>query len=273
MKRERRKKMVLAICLWILSLIFILPLLLVVVNSLKSAAESDIMRLTLPAVPMWENFKVIFREGKVIRSFLNSIVITGVSVTMSAVLGSMAAFVLARNQSRLNKLVRNYFMLGLIIPVQIISLIEVLRWLHLYNRIGGLILLYVAIFLPMTLMLAYNGVKAIPREMDEAAMIDGCGSLKLFFHVILPLMRPIITTIFVTQFMFVWNDFQFPLYLLSDSNKWTLVLGVYGFIGKYSSQWNLVCAHILVSSLPVVVIYMFGQKYIVDGMVAGAVKG
>jgi len=157
--------------------------------------------------------------------------------------------------------------------MQVISLIEVLKKLHLYNQYVGLILVYVAIFLPMTMLLAYSAVKALPKEMDEAAMVDGCGPLRLFFGIIIHLMKPVITTICVTQFMFIWNDFQFPLYLISDSNKWTLVLGVYGFIGKYSSQWNLVCAHILISSLPIVLIYLFGQKYIVDGMVSGAVKG
>ncbi len=273
MRKQKINRVILSVCLWLLSLSVIFPLLLVIINSVKSAAESDIMRLSLPKIFMFDNFKVVLSEGKVFRSFLNSTFITVCGVGLSAILGTMASFVLARNQNKLNSFVRKYFMLGLIIPMQVISLIEVLKKLHLYNKYSGLILVYAAIFLPMTILLAYNAVKAIPKVMDEAAMVDGCGPLRLFFSIILHLMKPVITTICVTQFMFIWNDFQFPLYLISDSSKWTLVLGVYGFIGKYSSQWNLVCAHILISSLPVVVIYLFGQKYIVDGMVSGAVKG
>lgn len=273
MRKQKIYKIILFIVMWIISLSVIFPLLLVIINSVKTAAESDIMRLTLPKALQFENFKVVMSEGKVFRSFLNSAFITVCGVGLSAILGTMAAFVIARNPNKLNRLVRKYFMLGLIIPMQVISLIEVLKMLHLYNKYSGLILVYVAIFLPMTMLLAYSVVKALPREMDEAAMVDGCGPLRLFFSIILHLMKPVITTICVTQFMFIWNDFQFPLYLISDSNKWTLVLGVYGFIGKYSSQWNLVCAHILISSLPVVLIYLLGQNYIVDGMVSGAVKG
>lgn len=273
MKRQRIYKIILTAVLWICSMVVIFPLLLVMVNAFKSAAESDIMRLSLPEIPKLENFYVVLTEGQVFRSFLNSMLVTVCAVVLSAVLGSMASFAFARNTSRLNKIVKNYLLLGLIIPMQVISLIEVLRWFRLYNNYLGLILVYVAVFLPMTVLLSYNGVRAIPKEMDEAAMVDGCGPLRLFFGIIIHLMKPIVTTVCVTQFMFIWNDFQYPLYLISDSNKWTLVLGVYGFIGKYSSQWNLVSAHILISSLPVVLIFLFGQRYIVDGMVAGAVKG
>ena len=121
--------------------------------------------------------------------------------------------------------------------------------------------------------MAYSFISAIPREMDEAAIIDGCGAIKLFFKIMLPLLTPLIATSCITQLIFVWNDFQFPLYLLSDTKKWTLVLGIYGFMGKYSSDWNLVCAHIIISSLPMTIVYLSGQKYIISGMVSGAVKG
>ncbi|WP_394924365.1 carbohydrate ABC transporter permease [uncultured Robinsoniella sp.] len=273
MRRMKMNRMILTVILWICSLSIIFPLLLVVINSVKTAAESDIMRLTLPDSLIFENFTIVLSEGRVFSSFLNSVIITVLSVGLSAVLGVMAAFVLARNTSRLNRAVRKYFLLGLIVPMQLISLIEVLKIYHLYNNYLGLILVYTAIFLPMTIMLSYGAAKALPKEMDEAAVTDGCGPLRLFFSVIMPLLKPVVTTVCVTQFMFIWNDFQFPLYLITDSNKWTLVLGVYGFLGKFSSQWNLVCAHILISSLPVVFVYLFGQKYIVDGMVAGAIKG
>ena len=273
MKKQKRRRILLAAVMWVLSLLVILPMVLVILNSLKTPAEADIMSMELPSSLRWENFKVVLTEGRVFSSFVNSAIITVCGVLLSAGLGTMAAFALARNRSRLNKIVHKYFMAGLVLPVQLISLIEVLKGLHLYNKYAGLILVYVAIFLPMTVMLSYGAFQSLPKEMDEAAVVDGCTPMRLFIQVILPLTKPVITTIAVTLFMFIWNDFQFPLYLITDSNKWTLVMGVYGFMGKFSSQWNLVCAHILVSSVPVIVVYLSGQKYIVDGMVAGAVKG
>lgn len=273
MRKQRIKRGILAVFMWFCSLSVLLPVVLVILNAFKTPAEADVMSMTLPEKLQWQNFTVVFQEGKVFSSLLNSIIITVCGVVCSAGLGTMAAFALARNRSRLNRWVHKYFMLGLVIPIQLISLIEVLKTFHLYNRYSGLILVYIAIFLPMTVMLSFGAFQSLPREMDEAAVVDGCTPLRLYVKVILPLTKPVITTICVTLFMFIWNDFQYPLYLITDSNKWTLVLGIYGFMGKYSSQWNLVCAHILISSIPVVAVYLFGQKYIVDGMVAGAVKG
>ncbi len=259
--------------LWVLSLVILLPLLLVVVNSFKSSAEADAMNLLMPKSFRFENFKTVLTTGSVFRSLMNSALITGAAVFLSVILGSMAAFVFNRRRSSLNRTVYNYFLLGLVIPVQIITLIEILKYFHMMNSYQGIILVYVAIFTPLTIFLTYGAVSSIPRELDEAAIVDGCGALRLFFKILFPLLTPVIITSCITQFMFIWNDFQYPLYLLSDTKKWTLVLGIYGFIGQYSSDWNLVCAHILMSSLPVVIIYLSGQKYIISGMVSGAVKG
>lgn len=270
---NRIKKAILAIGLWIMSLTVLVPLLLVVINSFKSTGEADSMTLELPEKFMPGNYLVVLTEGNVFRSLINSTAISVIAVFLSVILGSMAAFVLTRNKSRINKLVMKYFLAGLVVPIQVITLIDVLKRLHIYNSFQGIILVYVAIFLPMTIMLVQSSVISIPREMDEAAIIDGCGAIGLFVNIILPLMIPVVITVCVTEFMFIWNDFQFPLYLLSDSKKWTLVLGVYGFMGKYSTEWNLVSAFIIVTSLPVVIAYLFGQKYIISGMITGAVKG
>jgi ABC-type sugar transport system, permease component len=272
-RRDRIYRTTLTVLLWVLSLIVLLPLLLIVVNSLKSSAEADAMSLSMPSRLLFENFKTVLTTGDVFHSFLNSVLISCTSVILSVLLGSMAAFVLSRNRSKLNKAVYSYFLIGIVIPAQMITVIEVLKFFHLMNTYTGVILEYTAVFLPLSIFLAYSYVTSIPREMDEAAIVDGCGALRLFFTVMLPLVIPVVVTSCVTQFMFIWNDFQMPLYLLSDTTKWTLVLGIYEFMGQYSSDWNLVCAHIIISSLPVVLIYLFGQRYIISGMVSGAVKG
>ena len=158
-------------------------------------------------------------------------------------------------------------------PVQIIALIQVLQKLHLMDNYIGLILVYASMFIPQSGFMVHGFVSTVPKDMDEAGIVDGCTPWQLFLKIMFPLLKPILVTLFITQFVFVWNDFQMPLYLIQSSKNWTIVLGVYNFLGQYNSQWNMVCAYILLSSLPVILVYLAGQKYIIDGMVAGAVKG
>ena len=161
----------------------------------------------------------------------------------------------------------------MIVPVQIIALIQVLQKLHLMDNYIGLILVYASMFIPQSVFMVHGFVSTVPKDMDEAGIVDGCTPWQLFLKIMFPLLKPILVTLFITQFVFVWNDFQMPLYLIQSSKNWTIVLGVYNFLGQYNSQWNMVCAYILLSSLPVILVYLAGQKYIIDGMVAGAVKG
>ena len=161
----------------------------------------------------------------------------------------------------------------MIVTVQIIALIQVLQKLHLMDNYIGLILVYASMFIPQSVFMVHGFVSTVPKDMDEAGIVDGCTPWQLFLKIMFPLLKPILVTLFITQFVFVWNDFQMPLYLIQSSKNWTIVLGVYNFLGQYNSQWNMVCAYILLSSLPVILVYLAGQKYIIDGMVAGAVKG
>ena len=147
------------------------------------------------------------------------------------------------------------------------------RPLGLYGEKIGLVFVYAAIYLPFSVMLYSSFIKTLPVELDEAGVIDGTTGFNLFWRIIFPLLRPATMTVGVLAFMWVWNDFQYPLYLLNSSGKWTLPLSVYSFYGQYSRSWNLVCADMVIVSIPVVLIYIFAQRYIVSGMTAGAVKG
>ncbi|CUN80544.1 carbohydrate ABC transporter permease [Muricomes sp. OA1] len=273
MRAQKIKRTVLAVFMWILSLIVLIPLLLIIINSFKTSAEADIMTLKLPEVWQFANFAVAVAESNIFRTFLNSVLITGVSVLASSILGTMAGYSLSRNRDKINRGVYSYFLLGLVVPVQVIALIQVLQKFRMMDSYAGIIFVYIAMFVPLSVFLAYSFVSSVPKELDEAAVMDGATPLQLFFHIIRPMLTPVIVTSFITQFVFIWNDFQYPLYLLSSSSKWTIVLGVYKFIGQFGSDWNIVCAYILLSSLPVVIVYLAGQKYIISGMVAGAVKG
>jgi raffinose/stachyose/melibiose transport system permease protein len=127
--------------------------------------------------------------------------------------------------------------------------------------------------MPFTTMIFTGFIKGIPRELDEAAVIDGIRGFSLFVQIIFPLLKPVIATAGALNFMWVWNELQIPMYLLNSSTKWTLPLSVFNFYGQFSRSWNLVCADVVLVSIPVVLAYIFAQKYIINGMIAGAVKG
>lgn len=272
--RARRWRLHLGeVLLWVLSLIILIPLVLIIVNSLKTPAETTVLTLNLPESWEFGNFAEVFRETNIVRSFFNSILITVVSIGLSVFLGTIAGYVLNRNMDFLNKKLYAFFLAGMVVPVQIIALVQVLQKIHMMDSYVGLILVYTAMFIPQTVFMVHGFVTTVPKDMDEAGIMDGCSPWQLFIRIMLPLLKPIIVTLFITQFVFVWNDFQMPLYLIQSSKNWTIVLGVYNFMGQYSSQWNMVCAYILLCTLPAVIVYLLGQKYIIDGMVAGAIKG
>lgn len=273
MKIKKIKLGVFEVILWILSLIILIPLILIIINSVKTPAETNVLTLALPETWEFGNFSRIFKETNLVRSFFNSVLVTVVSIGLSVFLGTIAGYVLSRNADFWNKKIYAFFLAGMIIPLQMIALVQVLQTIHMLDNYIGLILVYAAMFIPQSVFMVSGFVNSVPKDMDEAGIVDGCSPWQLFVRVMLPLLKPIIVTLFITQFVFVWNDFQMPLYLIKSSENWTIVLGVYNFMGQFNSEWNMVCAYILVCTLPAVLVYILGQKYIIDGMVAGAVKG
>ncbi len=259
---------------WMFSIPCLIPPLLILVNSLKTKQAAAAMDLKLPSFPIpWDNFSVVIEKGKLAQSFLNSTVYSVGSVILCIFFASTAAYVMSRNQRRLNQFLYMFLILGITLPINYVALSKVLITLHLNNTRGGIILLYTAMQLPFMTFLIHGFVAKVPTELDEAAVIDGCGPVKLFFLVVLPLLKPAVTTAAVLTFLNTWNEFTAPLYFLNNSTKWPMTLSVYNFFGMYFKDWNLVCADILLTSLPVILVYLFGQRYIVSGMTTGAVKG
>lgn len=273
MKSTAVKKISVEIGLWILSLLVLIPFLLVLINSLKSRGEANLMNLKLPAIFQWGNYPDVIREGRLLRSFLNSLLISTLSVSISVASSSLAAFVLARRNTRVNKAIYYYFLLGLVAHLNMITVIRSLQVVQLMNTYAGIILLYGALLLPFSIFLYYGFVATIPRSMDESALIDGCRPITAFARIIFPLLKPVTITVILINFMNSWNEFMLPLYVLNNSRKWTMTLAVYNFYGRRVSEWNLVYADVVVTIMPVVILYIIGQKYLVSGMTAGAVKG
>ena len=256
-----------------ISLIVLIPLVVLFLNSFKTSAESSSMTLSLPTEWVVENYATVIEQGKLVSSFFNGMIYATGSVVIIVIVVSAAAYVISRNQKGINRFLYYFIISGIAIPINNVALMKVMQMLHLVNTRIGIILLYAAINIPLSLFLAYGFVDTIPRELDEAAVIDGCTPKQLFIKVIAPLLKPIVSTLFVLDFMAVWNDFTMPLYYLNNSNKWPMTLAVYNFFGAFQNSYNLIAADIMLTLVPVLVVFVLGQKYIVGGMSAGAVKG
>jgi len=247
--------------------------LVLLINSFKTSAEANRMTLSLPTTWVFENYAIVVEKGKLVSSFLNGLLYATSSVIIIVIVVSAAAFVISRNQKGVNRFLYYFIISGIAMPINNVALMKVLQMFHLVNTRIGIILLYAAINIPLSLFLGYGFVSTIPREIDEAAVIDGCTPNQLFIKVIAPLMKPIVSTLFVLDFMAVWNDFTMPLYYLNNSRKWPMTLAVYNFFGMFENSWNLVAADIMLTLAPVLLIFVLGQKYIVGGVSSGAVKG
>lgn len=272
-KKKNPKLLAAEIGLWILAMLVIVPFLIVVFNAFKTKNESINMLLTLPNQLHWENFAKVWQDGNILRSYGNSFYITMLAVMITGLVSATAAFVLSRNRTRLNRAIYIYFSLGLMFPLSMVTVVKVMKILHLYNTMTGVILLFSALLIPLSIFLYYGFISGIPTELDEAAIVDGAGPLRLFFQIILPTITPVTVTVFMINFLSAWNDFTIPLYILPDPDKAVVVQQVYNFYGKYTASWNLVCVTILFAIVPIIAVYIAGQKYIISGMTAGSVKG
>ena len=271
--REKTRNIIIEIILWIFSIVFIYPLLMVVITSFKSYGEANYLSLALPAEWLYENYVQVFIEGKILSSFFNSLYITVFSVVLIVAISSMLAYILMRRRDRLNRMIYRGLTFGIIAPFAAMPTIQMLKTMGIHGSRTSLIFIYAAMFLPFSTMLYSSFIVTIPQDLDEAGIIDGCTGFALFRRIIFPLLQPITVTVGVLNFMWVWNDFQVPIYLLNSSSKWTLPMSVYNFFGQFNRSWHLVSADMVLVSLPVIIIYLFAQRYIIDGMTAGAVKG
>ena len=256
--------------------VFLVPFAFIFLTASKDASSASRLEFTWPT--QWaftENLTEVLttRDGIVVRAFLNSTVLTVVSVTVMVVLAAMVGYLLQRRKSRLNPVVNFFVLAGLIVPPAVVPTIWVLQQTGLFKTMPGLILIEATFGLSFCVLLFRAFVATIPRELDEAAIIDGVGPLRLFFAVILPLLRPVIITIVVVQAVNVFNDFTNPLYFLPGDENATVQLTLYNFQSQMVSQFNLLFMDILLITVPPLVMYIFFNRQIVAGMTSGAVKG
>ena len=256
--------------------VFIVPFLFIVVTAGKSREESSALDFSLPTEwHFFENVVAVIqaRDFMLITAFINSTVLTVASVAVMVIFSAMVGYVLERRPGRWTPLANMLVLAGLIIPPAVVPTIWVMQSVGIYKTIPGLILIEVAFGLSFCILLFRAFVATIPKELDEAAIIDGAGPTRLFFQVIFPLLRSVVVTVIVVQAVFVFNDFQNPLYFLPGDDNATVQLTLYNFKSQFTTQWNLLFTDILLITVPPLIMYIFFNRQIVAGLTAGAVKG
>ncbi|MBP2111584.1 carbohydrate ABC transporter permease [Paenibacillus silagei] len=255
------------------SLLIILPLLIMLFGSFMTSSEVLKFSLRLPEQWKFSNYAEVFREGGLGRAFLNGMLITSVSSVLNIFTSSAASFILVRRETKMSGFLYMFFFMGLIAPMSTITTIRVVQWMGFYGSITSVILIYASLNTAFSVFLYSGFIRSIPKALDEVAFLEGANTFSVFFRIVTPLIVPVNATVAIMVFMSVWNDITIPLYFLTDSSDWTMPLSVYNFYGKYSRDWNLIFADLVLTSLPVLILYIFCQKYIVSGLTAGAVKG
>jgi raffinose/stachyose/melibiose transport system permease protein len=256
--------------------VFLVPFAFIFLTASKTASEASRLTFSWPEQwAFWDNLVAVLsvRDGLILRAFLNSILLTVGSIAIMVVFAAMVGYVLQRKQSRWNGIVNFFVLAGLIVPPAVVPTIWVLQGLELFKTIPGMILINATFGLSFCILLFRAFVSTIPRELDEAAIIDGAGSLRLFFTVVLPLLKPVVITVIVVQAVAVFNDFTGPLYFLPGDENATVQLTLYNFQSQTLNQWNLLFMDILLITIPPLVMYIFFNRQIVAGMTSGAVKG
>ena len=269
-----------------LVIIFFFPIVLVILNSAK---ETSFLVTSNPLGPperwgvLLENIKELWvnENTQYQKAFLNSVIITAGSLLFIVLSSSMAAWALVRRKSRASVIVFFLFVSALVVPFQVVMLplvswfrvlseVTGVRWLRSYF---GLIFAYIGFGAPLSIFLYHGFIKGIPYELEEAAIVDGCSKLQVYIRIILPMLKPITITILILQGIWIWNDFLLPLLVLGKGTRiQTVPLAVANYAGAFVTEWQLLLTAVLIAMAPVVVLFIFAQKYIIKGMVAGAIK-
>jgi raffinose/stachyose/melibiose transport system permease protein len=251
------------------------PIYMGLLNSVKTQSEMLTNILSFPAHYQFKNYPGAFAKIHFLRSLLNTIEIAVIGLIGIIVCASLAGYKLSRTKGRLSAFLFGLFILSMLIPFHsiMITLVKISKELSIQGSIYGLGLIYIGLGVSMAIFLYHGFVKSIPRDLDEAAVIDGCGELKLFYTVIFPLLLPVTATIAILNLLWIWNDFLLPLLMLTDSDRYTLLLSTNMLFGEYSNDWSNILAALVLAMLPVVIFYLILQKYILNGIAEGAIKG
>ncbi len=281
----RTARVLLEIFTIFLFVLFMVPFGLVALNSAKTSREIIFNAIALPSdwSQLWVNISLIFSNPTVnyLGAFVDSTLITLFSLIVIVVFSSMAAWVLVRNKTVWSAVIFLAFVAAMVIPFQVL-MYPLVRWLRvsgsflgirLLGTIPGIVFAYLGFGSPLSIFIFHGFIKNIPYELEESATIDGCSRGRTFFSIIFPLLQPIIVTVLILNGIWIWNDYLLPVLLLgSNGIVQTIPIAVTAFAGAYLKQWDLILTSTLIAMLPVIVLYLFAQRYIIKGMVEGSIK-
>ncbi|MCA9899790.1 MAG: carbohydrate ABC transporter permease [Anaerolineales bacterium] len=265
-----------ALALVIVGIFFIVPFIFIFLMASKTSQEAALFKFSMPTeFRLFQNISEVLAvgDGRMYRAFFNSSMLTVGSVTLIVLFAALVAYVMQRRNDRLAGAINSILFAGLVLPAAVVPTIFFLQWLGIYKTIFSLILIEVALTMPFATLILRAFIGTIPREIDEAAIMDGASPLRYFFSVIVPLIWPAIVTVIVTSSVFIYNDFTNPLYFLPGNENVTVQLTLFGFMSQFNAQWNLLFADVVIITIPPLILFMFFQKQIVSGMTSGAVKG
>lgn len=275
-QKRNAKKILLTVVMAILAIIYIYPIILMVINSAKPFGEVVLDVIALPSKIEWSNYSYVFDKMKYGRLFINNVIITVIGIVGIIAFSSMSAYIMSRKKNKYTRIAALLITTPMLIPFQaiMITLLKVMSVLQLSGSRVGLGIQYWGFGIPMAAFIYSNFMSTIPREIDESAYIDGAGTFKTFLFIIFPLLKSVTFTVIVIDVMWIWNDFLLPLLMVNSSNDTkTLVLSAYTFVGQFNTQWHYAMAAMTLAVLPSIIIFILLQKHIVEGVVAGAVKG
>ncbi|WP_336762556.1 carbohydrate ABC transporter permease [Paenibacillus sp. USHLN196] len=275
MRMQRLNSYLIRLLLILGSLVAMLPIYMAVVNSFKTQGEMFQSFLALPTTLHWENYSDAFNKINLLGSSMNSAIVSFLGIGGIVFCASLAGYKLSRTSGRLSNLIFFLFVASMLVPFHsiMIPLTRVAKGMGVQGSTYGLALIYIGLGVNMAIFLYHGFVKSIPRELEESAQMDGCNEFQTFFQIIFPLLLPITVTIAILDFLWIWNDFLLPLLMLTDVNRYTLILSTNMLFGEYNKEWPLILSSLVLTVIPVILIYAFFQKFIMEGIAEGAVKG
>jgi raffinose/stachyose/melibiose transport system permease protein len=261
--------------LLVMAVFFALPIYMAVINSFKSQKEIFHSVLSWPTSFGFKNYDYVLHNVDLVQSFFNSLAVTAEGLAGMLLLGAMAGYKLSRTPGKLSGSLFFLFLASMMLPFNVImiTLTQLAKHLSLQGSTHGLGLIYIGMGLNMVVFFYHGFVKGIPRELEEAARIDGAGEMYTFFRIILPLLKPITVTLAIINVLWMWNDFLLPLLMLTDVKKYTLILTTNSFFGQYTKDWGSILASLVLTALPVVAFFIAFQRFILQGLAEGALKG
>ncbi|WP_139991545.1 carbohydrate ABC transporter permease [Paenibacillus paridis] len=275
MRQNKASSILITVILSIGAAISFFPIYLAIINSFKTQGEMFKSFISLPTKLHFNNYADAFNQINLLNSTVNSIVISVIGIAGIVFCAALAGYKLSRTSGKISSFIFFLFIASMLVPFHsiMIPLTRMAKALSVQGSTYGLAIIYIGLGVNMAIFLYHGFVKSIPRELEEAAQIDGCNEYQTFFKIIFPLLVPITVTISILDFLWIWNDFLLPLLMLTDTSNYTLILSTNTLFGEYNKEWSLILAALVLTAIPVIIIYSFFQRFIMHGIAEGAVKG